>query len=73
MEYRVKSVTIKIKNEKEIYIMGLITDLLFATGVFEPSNKPKDLDALTRDNLSGKYTKWEMRRRLEQGYYDKKD
>ncbi|WP_156882347.1 hypothetical protein [Lacrimispora indolis] len=57
--------------------MGIFTDLLvsagFATGILEPSNKLKDLDALTRDNLSGKYSKAEMRRRLAMGYYDKKD
>lgn len=57
--------------------MGFLANLFistgFNTGVLEPSSKPKDLDALTRDNLSGKYTKTEMRRRLNMGYYDKKD
>lgn len=57
--------------------MGFFTDLLatvgFETGILEPSNKPKDLDAMMRDNLSGKYSKWEMRRRCDMGYYDKKD
>jgi hypothetical protein len=57
--------------------MGFLTNLListgFTTGVLEPSSKPKDLDALTRDNLSGKYTKAVMRRRLNMGYYDKND
>lgn len=57
--------------------MGFFTDLLisagFATGVLEPSNKPKDLDAIMRDSLSGKYSKSEMRRRANSGYYDKKD
>lgn len=57
--------------------MGFLTNLLvsagFNTGFLEPSNKLKDLDALSRDNLSGKYTKVEMRRRLAMGYYDKKD
>ncbi len=57
--------------------MGFLSNLListgFNTGFLETSSKPKDLDALTRDNLSGKYTKAEMRRRLNLGYYDKKD
>ena len=57
--------------------MGFFTDLLatvgFSTGILEPSNKPKDLDAMMRDNLSGKYSKSEMRRRAYSGYYDKKD
>lgn len=57
--------------------MGFFTNLLvsagFATGILEPSNKLKDLDALTRDNLSGKYTPAEMRRRCNMGYYDKKE
>ncbi|WP_158585101.1 hypothetical protein [Lacrimispora algidixylanolytica] len=56
--------------------MGFLTNLLissgFASGFLEPSSKPKDLDAMTRDNLSGKFTKAEMLRRVNMGYYDKK-
>lgn len=57
--------------------MGFFTDLLlsagFETGILEPSNKPKDLDAMMKDCLSGKYSKSELRRRAYSGYYDKKD